>query len=89
MKNYFRTKWRYKSGLTLPEKAALFAKQNGLCALCGLQLPENLSKVHTDHDHVNKRVRGLLHAKCNTAVGFEETQPGLLDLTKSYLNHHK
>lgn len=55
-------------------KQALFDKQKGLCALCGLPLDPELEKNHLDHDHALNgpnagRVRGLLCNLCNGTEG--------------------
>jgi Autographiviridae endonuclease VII len=63
-------------GMTYEKYLELFAKQNGLCALCGKPPTEKLLVV--DHDHQNNKVRGLLHRSCNAALGiFGDSVKGL------------
>ena len=52
-----------KYGLTLRQFLTILSIQNGVCALCK-QLPQK-GKLHIDHDHKTKRVRGLLCDPCN------------------------
>lgn len=53
--------------------------QKGLCAICGLrELSRDLS---VDHNHITKKVRGLLCSKCNQALGlFGVDRFGVLNL---------
>jgi len=68
---------------------ALFKKQNGLCAICKLYIPE----IHqhcpvpltVDHDHNTGKVRGLLCCRCNAALGGFCDNTNLLRLAITYL----
>lgn len=79
-------KHRYK--ITIEEYDELFAKQNGVCAIC--EKKESLTKsgkVHAlavDHNHETMKVRGLLCMNCNTRLGYFEGK-GLLTRMVSYL----
>jgi len=55
-------------GITLAERDALIAAQNGRCAIC----EEPSARLVTDHDHVTKIVRAMLCNRCNVAVGVLE-----------------
>lgn len=68
--------WKTRYKMTEEEYAALLQKQNGVCAICKRPpLPESLFVV--DHDHgccsstetCGKCVRGLIHQRCNNALG--------------------
>lgn len=50
-------------GLDTAQRAALFARNGGVCPLCR----ERPATV-IDHDHVTGRVRGALCTACNTAL---------------------
>jgi len=73
-----KRKHNYKNryGISVEEYDALFAKQNGVCAIC--ERPEKLTKggkLHTlavDHNHETHQVRGLLCMSCNTKLGYFE-----------------
>ncbi len=65
-------------GISSKDKKAMYKKQRGLCAACGLPLPKNFSKAHVDHDHETGQVRELLHHRCNWVMGYEENYPGIL-----------
>jgi len=44
----------------------MWKRQGGLCDVCVKPLPV---RPHVDHDHKNKRVRGLLCWPCNRLIG--------------------
>ena len=75
-------------GLSEKEFNDLVSLQNGLCANQGCRIKltsSGSSRLHIDHDHVSKKVRGLLCNNCNTALGLlHENKDKLLGLA-SYL----
>lgn len=57
-------------GINLKEYERLYARQNGLCAIC--HEPEKGKTrlfLAVDHSHDTGQVRGLLCSRCNTALG--------------------
>ena len=61
-------------GITEDEYNLMAAEQDGSCAACG-QVPTGkrwASRLHVDHDHNTKEVRGLLCGPCNRALGYIE-----------------
>lgn len=75
-------------GLTPADFAALLEKQGGVCAICGGPPNGPGRRLHVDHCHTSKAVRGLLCAKCNTAVGLLDDDPDRLDKAAAYLRSH-
>jgi hypothetical protein len=72
-----RDRWRVKNadklleqrlqrefGITIQQFRALEASQESKCAICF-----NAVKLHVDHDHSSKAVRGLLCGPCNRGIG--------------------
>lgn len=57
-----------KFGITSEVYDAMLKKQNGKCAICGTE-PSKRALV-VDHCHKKNRIRGLLCAPCNSAIGF-------------------
>ncbi len=47
----------------------LLGDQDGLCALCPLDLTENPEEMCLDHDHVTGMIRGVLCRNCNSMEG--------------------
>jgi hypothetical protein len=62
---------------------AIFARQGGKCAICGIEL----TSPHVDHDHKTNHVRGLLCGPCNQALGLLRDDPLLLEKAASYLRN--
>ena len=68
-------------GISLADYEAMFERQGGACAICkrtGLTLC-------VDHCHLTGEVRGLLCIRCNSAIGFCNDDPVLLQAAAAYL----
>ena len=61
---------------------AMLRDQNGKCAICF----EDMEKVHVDHNHETKKVRGLLCRDCNVALGIFKDSSRLLRNAAAYLD---
>ncbi len=72
-----------KYGLTKAQREAMYASQDGRCAICGEH--KSFSKISTDHNHVTGKVRGLLCTFCNTLVGYLEKRPGNVKQAEEYM----
>jgi hypothetical protein len=60
--------------------------QNGKCAICGLLEKEHRNKVlNVDHNHVTKKVRGLLCNNCNRGIGHLKDSISNLQKALEYL----
>jgi hypothetical protein len=77
-------KLREKYGIGLDEYNKLLAIQNGVCKICGKSdsAGKNLA---VDHDHVTKKVRGLLCSQCNTGLGMFQDSIEVLQKAQDYL----
>jgi recombination endonuclease VII len=71
-------------GLTPEEYEAVFARQDGMCAIC-----ERRPAIHMDHDHATGRVRGALCFGCNGGLGQFCDDPDLLRRAIDYLERHR
>jgi hypothetical protein len=60
---------RKKYGISWAEYQALFARQGGLCAICGTDKPGGRGLMAVDHDHKTGQIRGLLCNLCNRGLG--------------------
>ena len=63
-----RRNLRSRYGITVVQYDSLLAKQKGVCAICG-KPPDGGKRLAVDHDHKTGKIRGLLHVRCNTAIG--------------------
>lgn len=87
-------RWRLKKyyGLTLEEYEKKLIAQNGLCAIC--QQPEttvlkkSLIRLAVDHSHKTGKVRDLLCANCNAALGFLNEDILKFQAAIAYLRKH-
>ena len=77
-------------GITLDDFCKIWANQDGKCAnpLCNSILEYGKRGVHVDHDHETGKVRGLLCAQCNVALGqLEENANRMIGLATYILQH--
>lgn len=79
--NYLRSKF----GISVAEYDAMYAVQNGLCALCGTSADQSYHGLHVDHDHATGRIRGLLCQRCNMALGLFKDSVTVLAEAIAYL----
>jgi hypothetical protein len=70
-------------GITAEDYAAMWARQGGVCALCGGDNERRALSV--DHDHQGGNVRGLLCDKCNLMLGYASDSPSRLRRAADYL----
>lgn len=83
--HYCKIKW----GISLIEYEELLAKQNFVCAICGVKLPTSGPFTHLDHCHKTGKKRAFLCTNCNRGLGHFQDSEGLLDKAKSYLEYHR
>lgn len=91
--SYSRTSGlRHRYGIT-PEKFEEMVKsQNNKCLICG-ETPSNTKafqtwKLHIDHCHKTKKIRGLLCHLCNRGLGLFKERSDLLEKALLYLKFH-
>lgn len=60
----------------------LFLRQAGLCAICG---KPSKRRLHLDHNHETKELRGLLCGKCNHLLGNADERLEVLEKAIIYL----
>lgn len=73
---------QFKYGITPEMEAALYTKQEGVCAICGKRPPGPLT---IDHDHESGMVRGLLCRRCNSGLGLLGDNITVLSHALNYL----
>lgn len=75
---HYHLQQRY--GISAAEIEMLKASQGGLCPIC-----RDRPAVHVDHDHVTKRLRGILCEPCNGFLGAFNDDPHLIHSAIEYL----
>ena len=70
-------------GMTLEQYKHMLAAQLGGCAICGSAPPKG-QRLHVDHDHETKTVRGLLCRKCNQGMIAVDAYPEWCVRAQSY-----
>lgn len=64
--------YKMRYGITRDEYNVIFDLQNGMCAICGLELDKDAlgqERLMVDHDHDTDAIRGLLCRNCNIGLG--------------------
>lgn len=87
--NHKRKENCLRAGITVERYNELLTAQDGRCAVCRKSetaLRNGVVKsLAIDHDHITGRIRGLLCARCNTALGLLADNPDLLIELSIYL----
>lgn len=82
----YTTRWKREIqklyGITEEQYQTLWFQQDGKCAIC--KQPSD-KRLHIDHCHLSKKVRGLLCGPCNRGLGLFKDNPDLLIAAKDYL----
>lgn len=84
---------RRNFGMSVDDYQRMLDRQGGLCAIC--KMPEShvrngkVKELSVDHDHITGKVRELLCAECNHALGkVRESEKILLSMLE-YIRRHK
>lgn len=70
--------------MTTDKHDAILAAQNGLCAICGAA---KSYRLHIDHCHNSREIRGLLCINCNNGLGRFQDNPTILRAAATYLEN--
>lgn len=76
-------------GISHEERDALLKSQGGACAVCETKTPGSKKGWHVDHCHTSQRIRGILCATCNIALGMVNDSVDRLSLLTQYLLRHQ
>lgn len=84
-KNIRKAQLKKNYKLTPEQYDAIFAIQNGVCAICNQPESGKREYLCVDHDHDTKKVRGLLCHDCNLGLGKFKDDPAILNKAIWYL----
>ena len=73
-------------GIDLDDYNAMFKKQRGRCTICNRHQSEFSRRLNVDHDHKTGKVRSLLCARCNKALGYVNDDISWFEKALKYLN---
>lgn len=74
-----------KYNITEDDYKRMLSEQNGVCKICGRGPSKLNNKLHIDHCHKTKRIRGLLCHQCNWYLGVIDDNIDILNKIKDYL----
>lgn len=86
--------YRRHYGITLEDYERMFDEQNGVCAICGNEETRvdhrsgKNSRLAVDHCHKSNKVRALLCAHCNNALGSFDDDLDVIARAVVYLATH-
>jgi hypothetical protein len=83
-----RHTFKYRYGISLSEKLKIIKNQGSKCSICGKFLDlNNPFKVHMDHNHRTKKIRGVLCSRCNHFLGYVRENIVYLEKVIIYLKY--
>jgi predicted nucleic acid-binding Zn-ribbon protein len=85
--NKRRRNLRERYGITIEEYESLLELQDHKCAICGKSMDEG-RRLAVDHDHKTKKIRGIIHLRCNTAIALFGESPEICRKAAEYLEKH-
>lgn len=84
-----KVRLKRKYGISLETYDAMYARQDGLCAICHrpetLRIRGTLCMFAVDNDAITGAVRGLLCVNCNMMIGGAHHDPNILGAAIRYL----
>lgn len=83
--NSWKNKLKNYYGITIECYNEMFVEQAGQCKICRIHQSELKEKLHVDHCHDTKIVRGLLCGRCNRGIGMFKDSIELLEKAIKYL----
>jgi hypothetical protein len=83
---FMRQPYLKNYGITQADYDAMLERQQHRCKICRRHKSEFKRRLHVDHCHTTKKVRGLLCDMCNTGLGRFRDDVTLLFSAVQYLN---
>lgn len=80
--------WRKQGiNLTVTQYSEIYSKQDGKCAICGIDAKILTRKLCVDHCHNSQNIRGLLCPNCNLLLGKVKDNVIILENAIKYLKN--
>lgn len=76
---------RKKYNMSIEDYNELLKSQENRCAICYTEYTEDSKAFAVDHCHKTSKIRGILCAKCNTALGLFKDSTSVLYSAIQYL----
>lgn len=80
--------FKKRYGITEAQRDEMLAAQDGVCAICGSNDPASKKGWHVDHSHATGKIRAILCANCNVALGHANDDVNRLKAMVLYLEKH-
>jgi hypothetical protein len=81
-----KSMFKSRYGVEEERRDLILKEQGGTCAVCFTADPGGAhGQWHADHCHDSGKIRGVLCAKCNMALGLLDDDPILLEQAINYL----
>ena len=90
-RHHTHREYLHQYGITKLDYDKMFEAQDGCCAICGSRDPGRKTSRYfcVDHDHITKKVRGLLCNNCNVALGRFKDNLEMLRRAVVYLEQYQ
>jgi len=75
-------------GISYSEYNEIFLSQNGNCKICGINQSMLKKRLSVDHSHTTGKIRGLLCAKCNSAIGLLSDDAEVISRAAAYIKEN-
>src|SRR6266516_4510974 len=79
-----KARMKHDYGITWEQFVKMYMNQGFCCKLCGKPFG-GYGDAFIDHDHATGKIRGLLHERCNIAIGFLRDDPEVARKAAKYL----
>lgn len=81
--------FKHRYGITIEQRDEMVLAQNYLCAACGKDVRTTMRGPMVDHCHRTNKLREILCAHCNTALGYVRDDVDVLRSLIAYLERHQ
>lgn len=86
----YKAGWQLRKfyGITNEQKNLMVLAQQNKCTICE-NVFKNTLDCCIDHNHISKKIRGILCRRCNTGLGFFRDNKLILSNAISYLERYE